>query len=213
LVDIRDPNLPITSLTHVFHQTRNNTTATINKAQGRLLLVRGIHELNTTPRKNIDELVEVLSSVAELAQLVVVFAGEVSVTNDLLRRYPQLAACLPEEVCLPDFTPMQCLEILKEALRRARVDVRELRDDKSKRAGNSTLESPLSNDNRLAIIALFQDLVAQHGWKNAIDIQRLASEVASMHTKAMGARGSVVRLEMVLDTMQQWVDDRQYPSK
>jgi hypothetical protein len=108
---------------------------------------------------------------------------------------------------------MQCLEILKEALRRARVDIRELRDDKSKRAGNSTLESPLSNDNRLAIIALFQDLVAQHGWKNAIDIQRLASEVASTHTKAMGARGSVVRLEMVLDTMQQWVDDRQYPSK
>jgi hypothetical protein len=67
--------LPITTLTHVFHQTRNNTAATINKAQGRLLLVRGIHELNTTPRKNIDELVEVLSSVAELAQLVVVFAG------------------------------------------------------------------------------------------------------------------------------------------
>jgi hypothetical protein len=181
----------------------------IEKAQGRLLYVRGMHQLSTASRNATDELVDVLSSDEVQARIVIVLSGEIGVTNDLLRRYPHLSACLPEEVCFPDFTPDQCVDVLQVALRRALVDVIELRDDcnKGRDSSGANSSSASAYDDRQAIAGLFQDLVTLPGWKNAIDIEGLANDASKTHVRSTGSSSGTTPLQTVLDIMTRWIED------
>jgi hypothetical protein len=181
----------------------------IEKAQGRLLYVRELQQLASASRMAIDELVDVFSSDEIQAQLVVVLSGEMGVTNDLLRRYPHLSACLPEEVCFPDFTPEHCADILQAALRRALVDVVELRNEWDEEHNSSEVKpAAVHDDQQLAIVALFQDLVALPSWKNAVDIECISNDIS----KVMGSRIGIPMQE-VLEAMYQVVKNRQTASR
>lgn len=168
---------------HYVGQTGHKTRQVFERALGKVLFIDEAYRLSEGhfAKEAMDELVGILTQDAFAGKLIVILAGYDQEMNQLMAVNPGLSSRFPETITFENMSPEQCLDILRNTLKKSGIRCR-------------TLDAPSSEDYQ-RLVALFRQLASLPSWGNARDVITLSKQMVRIVYKRTSTLPDELTLE------------------